>query len=47
VSVKRFKDSATKSAQLIADAKEICCPGAPHGLMDTTKTGSTPTRSPS
>src|SRR5271166_906312 len=29
------KDSATKSAQLIADATEIYYPGAPHGLMDT------------
>ena len=29
------KDSARKSAQLIAGAKEIYYPGAPHGLMDT------------
>jgi non-heme chloroperoxidase len=31
------KDSARKSAQLIADAKEIYYPGAPHGLTDTHK----------
>ena len=29
------KDSAHKSAQLIADATEIYYPGAPHGLTDT------------
>ena len=29
------KDSARRSAQLIADAKEIYYPGAPHGLTDT------------
>jgi non-heme chloroperoxidase len=29
------KDSAHKSAQLIADATEVYYPGAPHGLTDT------------
>ncbi|MEH1165312.1 alpha/beta hydrolase [Micromonospora sp. CPCC 205539] len=29
------RDSAHKTAQLVANAKEIYCPGAPHGITST------------